>query len=129
MKCGFTEETREIEDDIDNEVFNALFKELSDLDCETTAEEYIDFDVEACSSVPTISSDTVDWRVISVQKCVAEYLCKESGKDDIEVVSSDDSSSTWFHLTTSTLEMLRWKWKFMGSPHAKHRHCLINSST
>ena len=48
-KCGCTEETREIEHDIDDEVFNALFKELADLDCETTAEKYIDFDVEACS--------------------------------------------------------------------------------
>ena len=37
-----------------------------------------------------INSDTVDWRVSSVQKCMAEYLSKESGKDVIEVVSSDD---------------------------------------
>ena len=51
---------------------------------------YIDFDVETCSSVPAINSDRVDWRVSSVQKYVAEYLRKESGKDDIEVVSSDD---------------------------------------
>ena len=63
-KCGFTDETREIEDDIDDEVFNALFKELADSDSETTAEKYIDSDVEACSSVPAISSDTVDWKVI-----------------------------------------------------------------
>ena len=63
-KCGFTDETREIEDDIDDEVFNALFKELADSDSETTAEKYIDFDVEACSSVPAISSDTVDLKVI-----------------------------------------------------------------
>ena len=45
-KSGFTEETSEIEDDIVDEEFNALFKELTDSDCETTAEEYIDFDVE-----------------------------------------------------------------------------------
>ena len=89
QKC-FTEETSEIEDDIVDEEFNVLFKELADSDCETTAEEYIYFDVETCSSVPAINSDTVDWRVSSVQKYVAEYLHKESGKDDIEVVSSND---------------------------------------
>ena len=37
--CGFTEETSEIEDDIADEEFNALFKELADSDCETTVEE------------------------------------------------------------------------------------------
>ena len=89
-KSGFTEETNEIEDDIVDEEFNALFKELTDSDCETAAEEYIDFDVKTCSSVPAINSDTVDWRLSSVQKYVAEYLHKESGKDDIEVVSSND---------------------------------------
>ena len=46
-------------------------------------------EVETCSSVPAINSDAVDWRVSSLKKCVAEYLRKESGKDDIEVVSSD----------------------------------------
>ena len=81
-KCGFTEETSEIEDDIVDEEFNALFKDLADLDCQTTVEEYIDFDVETCTLVPEINSDTVDWRVSSVQKCVAEYLRKESRKDD-----------------------------------------------
>ena len=81
-KCGFTEETSEIEDDIVDEEFNALFKDLADLDCQTTLEEYIDFDVETCTLVPEINSDTVDWRVSSVQKCVAEYLRKESRKDD-----------------------------------------------
>ena len=98
--CGFTEETSEIEDDITDEGFNALFKELADSDCETTVEEYIDFDVGTCSLVPPINSDAVFWgsgslvplmfRVSSVQKCVTEYLRKKSGKDDIEVVSSDD---------------------------------------
>ena len=38
-KSGFTEETNEIEDDIVDEEFNALFKELADSNCETTAEE------------------------------------------------------------------------------------------
>ena len=33
---------------------------------------------------------TVDWRVNSVRNCVAEYLRKESGEDDIELVSSDN---------------------------------------
>ena len=69
-KCGFTEEVSEIENDIVDEEFNALCKGLTDSDCETTAEEYIDFDVKICSSVPAINSDTVDWRVSSVQKCV-----------------------------------------------------------
>ena len=75
-KCGFTEETNEIEDDIVDEEFNALFKELADSDCETIAEEYIDFAVKTGSSVPAINSDTVDWRVSSVQQCVAEYIHK-----------------------------------------------------
>ena len=38
--------------------------------------------------MPAINSDTVDGRVSSEQKCVAEYLRKESEKDDIEVLSS-----------------------------------------
>ena len=40
-KCDFAEEASEIEDDMVDEEFNALFKELADSDCETTAEEYI----------------------------------------------------------------------------------------
>ena len=36
-KCDFTEETSEIEGDIDNEEFNALFKELAYSDREITA--------------------------------------------------------------------------------------------
>ena len=89
-QIGFTEETSEIKDDIVNEEFNALFKELADSDCETTAEEYIDFDVKTCTSKPAINLDTVDLRLSSARKCVAEYPCKESGKGDIEMVSSDD---------------------------------------
>ena len=38
-KCGFAEETSEIEDDMVDEEFNALFEEHADSDCETTAEE------------------------------------------------------------------------------------------
>ena len=40
--------------------------------------------------MPAINSGAVDWRVSSEQKYVAEYLRKESGNDNIEVVSSDD---------------------------------------
>ena len=111
-KCGFTQETSETEDDVINEEFNAIFKELPDSNCETTAEEHIDFDIETCSSVPAINSDTVDQRVSSVQKHVAEYLRKESEKDDTEVV--------YLMMMTSALEMLRWKQKFIRSPHAKY---------
>ena len=71
-----------IEDAVVDEELNALFKELVDQDCEKTTEEYIDFDVETCSSM------LQSWRVSSVQKYMAEYLSKESGKDVIEVVSS-----------------------------------------
>ena len=31
-----------------NEEFDALFNELADSECDMTAEEYVDFDVEAC---------------------------------------------------------------------------------
>ena len=85
-KCDFADETSEIEDDMVDEEFNALIKGLADSDCETTAEEYIDFDVKACRSVPAINPDTVDLTVSSVEICVTEYLHKESEKDDIEVV-------------------------------------------
>ena len=54
------------------------------------AEEYIDFDVETCSSLPAINADMVDWRVSSVRNCVAEYLRKESGEDPVKVVSDSD---------------------------------------
>ena len=43
-----------IEDVVVDEELNALFKELADQHCETTTEEYIDFDVETCSSMPAI---------------------------------------------------------------------------
>ena len=49
--------TSEDEDDIADEVFNALFNELTDSECDMTAEEYVDFDVETCSSLPAINSD------------------------------------------------------------------------
>ena len=37
-----------------------------------------------------MSSDEVDWRVSSVEKCESEYLRKESRVNDVEEVSSDD---------------------------------------
>ena len=59
-----------------DEEFNSLFNELVDPECDMTAEEYADFDVETCSSLPSINSD---WRVSSVKACVTEYLQKECG--------------------------------------------------
>ena len=78
-------------EDICDEEFDALFKELAaDSECDMTAEEYIDFDVETCSSLPAINAYMVDWRVSSAQNCVAEYLRKESGEDPVKVVSDSD---------------------------------------
>ena len=62
-KCGITKQTSEDEDDIVDEKFNALFNELTDSECDLTAEEYVDLDAETCSSLPVINSYTVDWRV------------------------------------------------------------------
>ena len=91
-KCGIiTEGQSGSEEDICDEEFDALFKELAaDSECDMTAEEYIDFDVETCSSLPAINADMVDWRVSSVQNCVADYLRKESGEDPVKVVSDSD---------------------------------------
>ena len=90
-KCGFNKKALESEDDLVDEEFLELFKELTDSeDSEMTAEEYIDFYIETCASVPVINSDEVDWRVSSVEKCVSEYLRKESGVSDIEEVPSND---------------------------------------
>ena len=54
------------------------------------AEEYADFDVETCSSLPPINSDMVDWRVSSVKACVTEYLQKECGDVNEVALDSDD---------------------------------------
>ena len=79
------------EEDICDEEFYPFFKELAaDSECDMTAEEYIDFDVETRSSSPAIIADMVDWRVSSVQNCVAEYLRKESGEDPVKAVSDSD---------------------------------------
>ena len=50
------EQTSKDEDDIVDEEFNMLFNELADSECDMTV-EYIDFDVEICSSLPTINSN------------------------------------------------------------------------
>ena len=74
---------------MDDEKFNALFNELVDSECDMTAEEYVDLDVETCSFLPAINSDMVDWRVSSVKACVTEYLRKECS-DLNEVTSNND---------------------------------------
>ena len=63
-----------------DEEFNALFDELAD--SSITQEEYIDFDIEVCTSYPKINSDEIDRKVSSVSKCVSEYLNKESGNEE-----------------------------------------------
>lgn len=108
-KCGFTKEISEIEDDVVDEEFNALFEELTDSNSGITAEEYIDFDIETSTSAPAIISDTVDWRVSSVQLCVSEYNRKELGNDvEVREVSSDDDVEVEEkeHLVVTTSEAL-----------------------
>ena len=62
-----------------------------DTECDMTAEEYADIDVETCSSLPPISSDMVDWRVTSVKAFVTEYLQKECGDvNEVALYSDDD---------------------------------------
>ena len=87
-KCGITEQISEDENDIVNEEFNALFNEFVDLECDMTAEEYVNFNVETCSFLPAINSDMVDWRVSLVKSCVIEYLRKEYS--DLNEVASDN---------------------------------------
>ena len=71
-ECSIIEETSEDEDDIVDEEFNALFNELADSKCDMKAEEYVDSDVETCSSLSAINSNMVDWRVSSIFK---QSLC------------------------------------------------------
>ena len=47
-----TKQTSEDEDEIVDEEFNALFNDLANSECDMKAEEYVDFDVETCSSLP-----------------------------------------------------------------------------
>ena len=89
-KCGITDQIGQDQDDLVDEEFNSLFNELVDPECDMTAEEYADFDVETCSSLPPINSDMVDWRVSSVKACVTEYLQKECGNVNEVSLDSDD---------------------------------------
>ena len=47
-----TKQTSEDEDEIVDEKFNALFNDFEHSKCDMKAEEYVDFDVESCSSLP-----------------------------------------------------------------------------
>ena len=87
-KCGITEQTSEDEDDIVDVEFNILFNKLADLECDMTADKYVNFYVVTCSFLPAINSDKVDWRVSLVKVCVTEYLRKECG--DLDEVTSDN---------------------------------------
>ena len=85
-----TDQIGQDEDDLVDEEFNSLFNELVDPECDMTAEEYADFDVETSSCLPPINSDMVDWRVSSVKACVTEYLQKECGDVNEVALDSDD---------------------------------------
>ena len=87
-KCGFTEQTIEDEDDIVDEEFNASFNKLADSECDMTGEEYVDFNIKTCSSLPTINSVIVDWKLSSVKASVIKYLRKECC--DLNEVASDN---------------------------------------
>ena len=79
-KCRFDENDSDGDDEnVLDEEFKALFDELAD--SSMTQEDYIDFDLEVCTSYPEINSDEVDWKVSSVNKCVSEYLNKETGNE------------------------------------------------
>ena len=89
-KCGFDQNSYGNDDEkiLDDE-FKALFDELAD--SSMTPEEYIDFDIETCSSAPAVNADEVDWKVSSVEKCVNEYLRNEAGiEEDRESDESED---------------------------------------
>ena len=51
------------------EEFNALFNKIADSECHIWAEEYVDFDIETCSSLLVINSNKINWRVSSVSLC------------------------------------------------------------
>ena len=89
-KCGITEQKSEDEDDIVDDEFNVLFNKLTDSKCDMTVEEYIDFDVETCSSLSTINSDIVDWRLSLVKACATKYLRKECGDQNEMALDNDD---------------------------------------
>ena len=89
-KYGITDQIGQDEDDLVDEEFNSVFNELVVPECDMTAEEYADFDVESCSSLPPINSDIVDWRISSVKACVTEYLQKKCGYVNDMALDSDD---------------------------------------
>ena len=89
-KCGITDQIGQNEDDLVDEEFNSLFNELVDPEYDVTAEEYANFNVETCSSLPPINSDILDWRESSVKACVTEYLQKECGDVNEVALDSDD---------------------------------------
>ena len=65
--------------ELDDE-FAELFKELieiSEVENDFTAKEYIDFDNEISSFHPPINSEIVDWKVASIKECFNEYVNKQ----------------------------------------------------
>ena len=89
-----------------DEQFDALFNELADSECDMTAEEYVNFEVETCSYLAAINSDMVDSRVSSVKACVTEYLSKECGNLN-EVASDNDNDKDDDHdLSSKDVEVV-----------------------
>ena len=73
----------------DDEEFNAFFNKLAYSECDMTVGKYVNLDVQACSSLPGISSDVADQGgVSSVKACVTEYIRKECG--DLNEVAADN---------------------------------------
>ena len=72
----FDENSNQDDDDNDEKVLDEEFKALFDefADSSMTQEEYIDFDIEVCTSYPEINSDEVNWKVSSVSKYVSEWF-------------------------------------------------------
>ena len=62
-------------EDFDEEL-NSFFKELSEelqIDSDISANEYSNFNHEVCTSFPSVNSDEVGWRHVSVTTCIQEY--------------------------------------------------------
>ena len=62
-------------EDFDEEL-NSFFKELSEelqIDGDISANEYSNFDHEVCTSFPSVNSDEIDWRLVSMTTCIQEY--------------------------------------------------------
>ena len=74
-KCCITDRTSEDEDDVVDEEFNELFNEFVDSECDMTAEEYVDFNVETCSSLPAFKLQKKDkLEKIRVQNKKQSYI-------------------------------------------------------